>query len=308
MVSIEERDIKYNIFLLKCKYKKTIFLILLLITSIKTNKIGITEAWVQKKHKGLLIASYEARSFLGTNSLLQYDKNIQYTQGVVNLYGEYGITNRITLTTKIIAIDSMLMNKNRFLGKVQERSIGLDTAQFITRIGIIRKYKTIALSIIAGIGTPSVYRKNQASQFAIRRYKQISGIEIGINVSKYDFFIFTASYYWNIQHWYNEIHFEVIYGHYFLKSLLFMVRFQEFIYQIHNDIQTKNSYNRDNNEIFNFIANSGFAKITFSLATPIMQNLMLEFGFYSSIKSKLLKTQDLGLKMYGCFISLWYNF
>lgn len=308
MVSIEERDTKYNIFLSKCKYKKIIFLILLVIVSINTNKIGLAEAWVQKKHKGLFIASYEMRSFLGTNSLLQYDKNIQYTQGVVSFYGEYGITNRITLTTKIIAIDSMLMDKNRFLGNVKKRSIGLDTAQFITRIGIIRNHKTITLSIIAGVGTPSFYRKNQASQFAIRRHKQISGIEIGINLSKYDFFIFTASYYWNIQHWYNEIHFEVIYGHYFLKSLLFMVRFQDFIYQIHNDIQTKNSYNRDNNEIFNFIANSGFAKITFSLTTPIMQNLMLEFGIYSSIKSKLLKTQDLGLKMYGCFVSLWYNF
>ena len=306
MVSIIEKDIKP-----KSANNNKISIIFIISFCILHNVLFVnnaeTKAWRQKG-TGIFITSYEMRSFRGINSGFNYDNDIRYTQGVLNLYGEYGITNRIAMIGKIIAIDSMLMHGNWFLGKVNERSVGIDAIQMLTKIGIINNNEIIALFFITGLGTPSFYHQNKASQFAIRKYSQISGIEFDLKIDKKSLLSLTAYYHYNIKHWYNELRLEAMYYRYFLKNLLFIVKFQKFIYQIHNKTEAQNDWQSANTSVYTFFANGGFAKIVFSFGTPISNNLMLEIGFYSSIKSKFLKTKSLDLKMRGIFLSLWYNF
>ena len=265
------------------------------------------EGWLQPKNHGIFISSYEMRSFIGTDFTGQYNDEIKFTQGVLNLYGEYGLSNRVTFVGKVIAVDSMFVDEKLFLGDVKQRSLGIDSLNALLRIGIIKNNETVALSFVTGLGSPSLYKKNFASQFAIRRYKQISGLELGINISKNAFVTVSTSYYLNIKHWYNELRFEAMYGHFFLDSILFMVRFQKFIYYVKKDFASAD-YAEISSSTFDFLANSGFAKINFSLAVPITKRWTFEFGVYSTIKSKLIKTEQLGMHMRGGYVSLWLEF
>ncbi len=274
--------------------------IVILITTLNSS---LSEGWVQPKNHGFFITSYEMRSFNGLDYYGKFNDDLKFTQGVLNLYGEYGLSKRVTLVGKIIAVDSLLVDQKLFLGNVKERSLGIDAFNTLLRIGIIRKNEIFALSFVTGFGTPSFYKKSIASQFAIKKYKQISGIELGVNLSKDDFFMLVLNYHWNIKHWYNELRFEAVYGHYFLESILFMLRFQKFIYHIYG----KNSNPLDNS-VFDFLANSGFAKITCSVAVPMSKRSTFEFGIYSSIKSKFIKTEKLDMKMYGLYASVWFEF
>ena len=264
------------------------------------------EAWLMQKHKGMFIFSNEIRTFKAIDETGKYNNNRRFVQDLLNIYMEYGLTNRITLVGKIIAINSMLTSNNAFLGKIKEKSLGIDTFNISLRHGIIRNNQIIALSIVTGFETPSIYHENRASQFAIKKYKQISGLEVGINIDKNSFFILTSNFYLNINHWYNELRFDVLYGHYFLESILFMVRMQKIFYYIHN---SKNEfYNKINTSIYDTWVNSGFAKIQMSFLVPFSKALSLEFGIYSTIKSKILKTQNLNTKMRGFYLSLLFEF
>lgn len=271
-----------------------------------TTKYALSDGWTQPKNHGFFITSYEMRSFKGLDIGGKFNDSLDFAQSVLNLYGEYGLSKRVTLVGKVIAIDSMFVDEKLFLGNVKQRSIGLDTFNTLLRVGVIRN-NTLALSIVGGFGTPSAYKQKISSQFAIKKYKQISGIELGLNLSESDFFTLTLNYHINIKHWYNEFRIEAVYGHFFLENILFMVRFQKFIYYISKEFKNEN-YNPLDSSVFDYLSNSGFAKITFSIAMPISKYSTFEFGFYSSIKSKITKTSELGMKMKGIYASIWLEF
>ena len=193
MLFIIEKDInlKNTNTIFRKKYYKRLSVIALLI-AVLLNGNSFADGWIQPKGHGILITSFETRIFRGLNSLNEYTDDVKYTQSVVNLYSEYGLTNRLTIVGKIIAVDSMLMKDKYFLGKVEKQSFGIDTLEVKTKIGIIKSNRYIAMSIVAGLGTPSLYHYNEASQFAIRKYKQLSGIEIGLNISKNDILMLSA--------------------------------------------------------------------------------------------------------------------
>ena len=60
--------------------------------------------------------------------------------------------------------------------------------------------------------------------------------------------------------------------------------------------------------VLDFLSNSGFAKISISLATNLTKNMIIEFGVFSTISTKILKTEKLNIDMRGFFASLWYYF
>ena len=269
--------------------------------------IAVADTVNQKKHHGIFVVTNEMRCFRGIDASGKYSKDIQYTQDVLNLYGEYEMTNRVTVMAKIIGVYSMLMDKHWFAGRVKARSIGLDEANVAIKTSLLRSSGYFKLSAIVGFSSPSVYKANEASQFAIRTYKQISGLELGL-FGEYDFFIISSNYHWNIDYWYNEIRFECVYGHHFTDNILFMIRFQKFFsYVYDNNRKMKNANSIDNN-VFNYYLRHGFTKLTVSFAFQLLQNITCEIGAYSTIKTKFLRTQDFNLNMTGIYMSIWIKF
>lgn len=269
--------------------------------------IAVADTVNQKKHHGIFVVTNEMRCFRGIDASGKYSKDIQYTQDVVNLYGEYEMTNRVTVMAKIIGVYSMLMDQHWFAGRVKARSIGLDEANVAIKTSLFRSSRYFKLSAIVGFSSPSVYKANEASQFAIRTYKQISGLELGL-FGEYDFFIISSNYHWNIDYWYNEIRLECVYGHHFTDNILFIIRFQKFFsYVYDNNRKMKNANSIDNN-VFNYYLRHGFTKLTVSFAFQLLQNITCEIGAYSTIKTKFLRTQDFNLNMTGIYMSIWIKF
>ena len=267
-------------------------------------KIAKSDGWTQDKGHGIFIATLGMQSFNNTNSLGQYDKNNKIYQSIFNLYGEYGITNRFTIGGKIIAIDNMIMKDNKFFNKLEKSSAGLDILAFFTRMKIIRN-NTIAFSLAFQIQAPSLYHTNEASCFSIRKWSYEFRPELGINLTDKDFLTFTAGYHRNINYWYDEIRFELLYGHYFTNNFLVMLRLQKYIYIIHSYKEANKIYSKRSVSINDYLSNSGFAKITLSTAIILNEKYTMEVGFYSSIKSKIFFTKKLGLGLVGCYVSIW---
>ena len=284
-------------------YFNIIFLILF-------SQKSYSDAWLQKKYHGIIITSIETKQFNSTNPNGSFNDTNKVYQNLFILYGEYGITNRITLGAKIIALDNFLLNgKNIFKDKVEQRHFGLDTSLLFWRLGIITKNKYITLSIVGQFGFPSVeHNRPQISYFSIKKYSYEPRLEIGIKFNKYNIMTITGGYHGYINHWYDEVRTEIMYGHYFSDSILLMAKFQKFFYVIKSSKTAQTTYVNLNTSVFDFLANTGFAKFTLSLATSITKNTTLEFGAYTSIRSKLIKTKNLHLKMYGFYISCWFKF
>ena len=101
---------------------------------------------------------------------------------------------------------------------------------------------------------------------------------------------------------------EIQYGHYLTKHLLFLLRFKKYIYYIKNNgKEVQANYQLINISISDIFAKTGFAKITAVLVVDVGKNTKLEFGAYSTIKTKLFKTENLNLNMKGFFIGLDYE-
>ena len=297
----------YNIIQTRNKIFSLITLIIFSFLASNETKEAFSEAWLQEKNHGIFITSVNFQSFIGTNEKGEFDKNIIINQTILNLYGEYGISKRFTIGTKIIGIDSQLNNKRRFFEKIQKRSLALDSFEIFLRFGVITKSDFIKLSIITKIATPSYYHKNTASYFSPNCWKYETGLELGLKFNDDNFMIFSINYHGNIKYQYDEIHAEFMFGHYFTDSILFMIRFQKYAYLIKNDSEI-NKNNKIKFSLFDFISKSGFAKINLSIAVPINNSTTFEFGAYSSIKSKITLTKDLDLKLYGVYMSIWYKF
>ena len=263
------------------------------------------DAWVQKRGEGLAIYSINIQSHNTVNSIGQFDKSRRIQQVQHSIYGEFGLTNRLTIGGKIFATDNMLNRHNSVFSKNIKRSFGLNSGLLFTRLGLIRNSEIVALSLVTAIETPSYYHSNIASYYGLKKWQYETRAELGININKSNFLVFGAGYHGNINHWYDEVRFDVLYGHYFIPELLFMVRFQKYVYIVKNRHKAVMSYGKFNVSVFDFLTKSGFAKLTMSFATNVSDHVVVEFGGYSSIKSKLTFTQKLNIQLYGGFASVW---
>ena len=252
--------------------------VLLFCFSIKISLLK-ADGFVQKKGEGLFISTIAFQQFNGIDTTGAYDESKKVMQMQFNEYIEYGLTKRITIGGKLIMTDSFLNSKNNWLKKAEHHTFGLDSFSLFTRIRIFQT-KHFILSFYQGFQTPSWFKKdNPASYFGIRKWQYDSKLEIGINLNKKSFFTLSFGYHGNIKHWYDELRLDL------MKNT--------FIYA--TDFSFADLFER-----------SGFAKFTLSFVSPINKKLSLEIGFYTTIKSKFLKTQNLNLDMQGVYFSLWY--
>ena len=288
--------------------KKTITYIFFCIIITLFCKQVIADVWTQKKNEGILIATVEEKTLKGIDDNGIFDKDKTITQNTLNIYGEYGLSKRMTIGGKILIVDSMMTKNNRILDIATERAVALDTSQIFARIGLIKK-KHFALSVSTFIGAPSLYSDSALnSYFSIKKWSYEPKIEIGINFNKYHFLTLTCGYHRNIDHWYDEIRFELTYG-YKIEKLLFMLRLQKYVYITTNKEQEQQEIlSAQNITIYDFFIQSGFAKLTASIVFPLDKKLKMEIGLFSSLKTKLLFTEDMNVDIYGIYVSLWKKF
>ena len=295
-----------NKFLYKILFCKTLCIILFI--DIFFANSSFADGWVQNKGNGIIIPTISFQSFYGIDSTGSFDKNKRIFQNIFNLYGEYGISNRITIGAKIIAVENFLNKNSSPFSSRKARSFGLDTSNIFTRIGIIRNNEHIAVSIVGQLGFPSAYKANEVSYYAVKCWSYETRLELGINVSPNIFSTMTAGYHGNINHWYDEVRAEILFGYYIYKQILFMARFQKYFYVIKNKTAMNEDYSFLKVSVYDFLSKSGFAKFTLSLAIPLDKHNTFEFGFYSSFKDKLFNTQKLDLHLTGFYTSLWITF
>ena len=272
--------------------------------------ITYSDAWLQKKNKGLFITTIATQQFNSLSANGTYNHNNKVYQNLLLLYSEYGLTNRLTLGAKVIALDSFLLNgKSMFKNSVKDRTFGLDTADLFLRIGIIRNHKYVVLSLVTLFSFPSIeHNRPKISYFSLKKYAYEARLEFGLKFNKSNYATITTGYHRYINNWYDEARLEMLYCHYFLENLYMMARFQKIFYIITNKNTAARGYNALNNSVFDFFSKTGFAKFTLSFATTITKHTALEFGFYATVKSKLLRTSQLDLNLYGIFTSFWYQF
>ena len=295
-----------NKFLYKRLFCKTLCLILFV--DIFFSNLSFADGWVQNKGNGIIIPTISFQSFYGIDNTGNFDKNKRIFQNIFNLYGEYGITSRITLGAKIIAVENFLNKNSNPFSSRKARSFGLDTANIFTRIGLIRHSEIIALSIVGQLGFPSAYKSNEVSYYAVKCWSYETRLELGVNISPNIFSTITAGYHGNIHHWYDEVRAELVVGYYIYKQILLMARLQKYFYIIKNKTEMNEDYSFLKVSIYDFLSKSGFAKFTLSIAIPLDKQNTLEFGFYSSFKDKLFQTQKLDLHLTGFYTSLWITF
>ena len=257
----------------------------------------------QEKGEGIIIPSIYFQSM---NTINTDNNNISNSrkvlQAIIKLYGKYGLTKRITLGSKIIATGSMTTNRNT-LGHIKDKTYALNVAEFYSKLAIIKNNDIFFLSLTTQVGIPTLYDKRQINYFGVDKWSYETRIEAGLKFSKNDFLILTTGWHGYINHTYNEIRTEIVYGHYFIPEILLMLRFQKFFY-----IKNKNYTTIGLDSIFDFNAQDGFGKITASIATPINKQTSLEVGVFSSIKSKITLTKNSNISLYGAYISIWYKF
>ena len=279
------------------------FALFLLFFSSNNSKNCFAGLLNQEKGEGIIIPSiyFQSMNTIDTDSnKISHSRKV--LQAIINLYGEYGLTKRITLGSKIIATGSMTTNRNT-LGHVEDKTYALNVAEFYSKLAIIKNNDIFFLSLATQVGIPTLYDKRQINYFGVDKWSYETRIEAGLKFSKNDFLIITAGWHGYINHTYNEIRTEIVYGHYFIPEILLMLRFQKFFY-----IKNKNYTTTGLDSIFDFNAQDGFGKITVSIATPINKKTSLEIGAFSSVKSKITLTQNSNISLYGAYISLWYKF
>lgn len=265
------------------------------------------DGWTRQKGTGLITLSSFFQQFNKTTDYGDYDPNEKVFQMQLISFFEYGLTNRITIGGKVILIDNMSTKNNTFYGTRTGQSFGLDMAQIFGRFRLF-KTKYFVLSFSQIVQTPSLFKKNNVSYYSLQVWQYEPRIEIGINLTLDDFLIASFGWHGNINHWYDEMRLEIEYGHYLSKHILFLLRLKKYIYYIKsNGQEVQNNYRLINISISDIFAKTGFAKITAVLVVDVGKNTKLEFGFYSTIKTKLLKTENLNLNMKGFFIGLDYN-
>ena len=261
--------------------------------------------WVQNKGEGIIIPSIRFQSFYGIDTVGNFDKNKRIFQNIFQIYGEYGISNRVTLGTKIIAVENFLNKNSSPFSARQARSFGLDTSNIFTRIGIIRHNERIALSVVGQLGFPSAYKVNEVSYYAVKCWSYETLLELGLNISSNIFSTASIGYHDNIHYWYDEVRAEILLGFYLYRQILFIARFQKYFYVIKNKTAMNEDYSFLKVSAYDFLSKSGFAKFTLSLAIPLDNRNTFEIGFYSSFKDKLFNTQKLDLHLTGFYASLW---
>lgn len=270
------------------------------------NSVVKADGFVQKKGEGLFISTIAFQQFNGIDTTGAYDESKKVMQMQFNEYFEYGLTKRITIGSKLIMTDSFLNSKNSWLKKAEHHTFGLDSFSLFTRIRIFQT-KHFILSFYQGFQTPSWFKQgNPASYFGIRKWQYDSKLEIGINLNKKSFFTLSFGYHGNIKHWYDELRLDLTYGYYFMPKLLMLVKFQKYIYYVKDDTLKNTFIYATDFSFADLFEKSGFAKFTLSFVSPISEKLSLEVGFYTTIKSKFLKTQNLNLDMQGVYFSLWW--
>ena len=301
-------NINYLITAFATKYKYYCYTSILSIFIFVFNQHRLlADGWTRQKGTGLITFTGFFQQFNKTADYGDYDEKEKVFQMQLISYLEYGLTNRITIGGKLILVDNMSTHNNKFYGKRTAQSFGLDMAQVFGRFRIF-KTQNFVLSLSQTIQTPSFFKKNNVSYYSLQVWQYEPRIEIGIDLTKNDFL--TASFGWhgNIQHWYDEMRLEIQYGHYLTKHLLFLLRFKKYIYYIKNSgKEVQANYQLINISISDIFAKTGFAKITAVLVADIGKNTKLEFGIYSTVKTKLFKTENLNLNMKGFFIGLDYE-
>ena len=272
-------------------------------------RIVVADAFLQKRGDGIFIPSFWFQSMNSLENGKFIDSKKVY-QEMLNLYAEYGLTNRITIGAKVIAIASNIAKvKNFGLGKVGTTDFALDTTQLFTRIGIIRRSDIIALSFVGAIWLPSYHKYREINYFSISRWSYEAKIELGLNITKNNFMTATLGWHSYINHTFDEIRAELLYGFWFLpNSLLFMLRFQEIFYVKKATRSTTYGSGIEGRSVYDFALPAKFAKLTLSVATPVGKNTMLEVGAFTSIKSKYLLTENSQINLTGGYIGFWYNF
>ena len=88
--------------------KKTITYIFFCIIITLFCKQVIADVWTQKKNEGILIATVEEKTLKGIDDNGIFDKDKTITQNTLNIYGEYGLSKRMTIGGKILIVDSMM--------------------------------------------------------------------------------------------------------------------------------------------------------------------------------------------------------
>ena len=301
-------NINYLITAFATKYKYYCYTSILSIFIFVFNQHRLlADGWTRQKGTGLITLTSFFQQFNKTTDYGDYDDKEKIFQMQLISFLEYGLTSRITIGGKIILVDNMLTHNNTFYGKRTAQSFGLDMAQVFARFRIF-KTKNFTLSFSQSIQTPSIFKKNNVSYYSLQVWQYEPRIEIGVNLTQDDFL--TASFGWhgNINHWYDEMRLEIQYGHYLTKHLLFLLRFKKYIYYIKNNgKEVQANYQLINISISDIFAKTGFAKITAVLVVDVGKNTKLEFGAYSTIKTKLFKTENLNLNMKGFFIGLDYE-
>ena len=303
MVFIVERGIKFlkktTLYLLSLLF---IAEILLFISSLSS--ISLADGWVQQKGKGLFIGTFAIQQFNGNDLSGQYDKDKKIMQVQYLFYGEYGITNRITLGGKMILTDSFINSKNSWFKKADKQSFAVDNTQIFMRFQIYRN-KWLVLSYGSAIQSPSVYKQNEASAFSIKRWQYEQRMELGIALGENNFFTAMFAYHGNIKHWYDEMHLDLTFGHYFIKELLMTIKFQKYFYLINNTKKIRQAFGLTNLSLADYFSQHGFSKLTISMIASVNEKTSFEFGFYSTLKAKWLGTQYLNINMRGLYFSLW---
>lgn len=302
MVFIVEKDIKN---LKKTAIFYILFFLLLIVKFVFFQNISLADGWVQPKGKGLLTGTFALQQFNGTDETGNYDKNRKIMQSQYLFYGEYGITNRITLGGKMILTDSMLNSKNSWLHKADKHSFALDSSQIFMRLKIYQN-EWFVLSYGSAFQSPSVYSENEASAFSIKKWQYEQRVEIGVAIGKKDFLTMMFAYHGNIKHWYDEMHLDLTFGHYFIKELLMLIKFQKYFYIITDSDKKKQVYGVANLPFADYFSQRGFAKLTLSLITSINEKTSFELGFYTTIKAKWLGTKNLNINMQGVYLGLWF--
>ena len=303
MLYITENGIRIK---LKVVLKKISCCCLFLASVLWQQQYAFCDGWTQEKGRGLLIFALNTSLFNGINSLGEFDESKKVLQLQPILYGEYGLMDRFTLGGKVITNYNLFSHNNSFLGRRTEHSIGLNSSSVFGRLRLF-KSQYFVFSISGEIQSPSYYKDSDIAYYGLRVWQYLSKMEFGFNIFD-DFLVLTVAWQGNIKHWYNELHFELTYGHYFIPELLLLVRFQKFIYFISNKDKAQNIMVAEYKSVLDFLSNSGFAKISISLATNLTKNMIIEFGVYSTISAKFLKTEKLNIGMRGFFTSLWYYF
>ena len=263
------------------------------------------DGFVQKKGEGLFISTIAFQQFNGVDTTGAYDESKKVMQMQFNEYFEYGFTKRITIGGKLIMTDSFLNSKNSWFKKAEHHTFGLDSFSLFTRIRIFQT-KHFILSFYQGFQTPSWYKQNPASYFGLKCWQYDSKLEIGINLNKKSFFTLSFGYHGNIKHWYDELRLDLTYGHYFMPKLLMLAKFQKYVYYVKQKELRYTFIGATDFSFADLFERNGFAKFTLSFVSPISEKLSLEVGFYTTIKSKFLKTQNLNLDMQGVYFSLWW--